>query len=211
MKVRDISLVLSAGLFSFPISARAQEVMPLKQIELGQTVTQMFAAYPTAEVVFEKRDRESLADGVVAVPIANNSYWSGAIVRIIDDRVASIGYAQAASFDRGFSNAPIILRQLIRLEGTNYARAVARQHSKTGKIESPVFIWEKPERVLAYSFMPLDAYKQGEPFVCELTVFPRGKKREEFFDLVTLSEVEKGKVFKSVDEILQKEGAHSPR
>ena len=209
MNAPRYSLIL-ALLLSSSILVGSQELTPLKQLELGQSVTQMLTGYATAKPVLEKRDRRSLVDGVFAVPITNNLYWSGAIVGIIGDHVASIAYIQSANFERAFSNAPIILRQLISLQGTNYIRAVARQHSKTGKVESPVLIWEKPDRVLAYSFMPLELYKEGEPFVCQLTLFPPGKKREEFFEIATLPDADKVRVFRSVDEILQNEAAPRP-
>jgi hypothetical protein len=127
------------------------------------------------------------------------------MVRILNSRVASIGYVQTESFERGYSNTPIILRQLIRLEGTNSTRAVARHHARTGMVASPVLLWEKPDRVLAFSCMPLDIYKQGDPFICQLSIFPRGARLGEIFELATLPEAEKQQVFRTVDELLQRE------
>lgn len=195
-------LPVIAALLSSHFTTRAQDLLPLKQLELGQTEQQMFSSYPQTKIIFAKRNGGSLVDGLVAVPVTNSPYWSGAIVRIINDQVASIGYAQAHSFDLGFSNAPIILRQLIRAEGTNYTRAVSNQLSKTGNVDSPVLIWEKADRMLAYTFMPLETYKPGEPFVCQLTVFPKGKKLGDYLEVVTRPNVDQKKVFKSVDETI---------
>ncbi len=207
-----MKIALALSVVSLHLSmAAAQELFPLKTLNLDTTSQQFISQFPDARIAFEKKSNGILVECNALVLIQSNSFWNGSMVGIANGRVISIAYVQIEDFERGFSNAPVILRHLIRVEGTNYTRVVAHHLGKTGKIESPVLLWQKSDRVIAYTFMPPEAYKQGEPYVCHLTVFSRSKKREEFFELTTLPEAETARIFKSVDEILQNEGAPGPR
>lgn len=209
MKTMNIALVLSVVSLHLNMAA-AQELFPLKALNLDTTSQQFISQFPDARIAFEKKTDGILVECSAFVLIQSNSFWNGSMVGIANGRVISIAYVQIEDFERGFSNAPVILRHLIRVEGTNYTRVVAHHNSKTGKVKSPVLLWEKPDRVIAYTFIPPETYKQGEPYVCYLTVFAKGEKREEFFEMATLPEVEKEKVFKSVDEIFKNEGLSRP-
>lgn len=203
MNMRILTLAFLTGLWHIN-QGTAQELMPLKQLELGQTTQQFSSLFPDAKMVFDKRQAGILVEGLAFVKIPTNSFWSNSGIRFAEGRVATIAYIQTEDFGRAFTNTPIILRHLIKLEGTNYTRAVAIQLGKTGKVDSPVLIWEKADRMLAYTFMPLETYKPGEPFVCQLTVFPKGKKLGDHLELVARPDVDQKKVFKSVDEAISR-------
>lgn len=202
MNNRIFTLIVLVGLWHIE-QAPAQEIFPLKQLKLGQASQQFFSNFPTAKVVLNNRGTGGTTNCLASLSIPSNSFWNSSMIGVSGGRVTAITYVQIEDFERGLSNAPILLRHLIQTQGTNYTRAVARHHSRTGQVDSPVFIWENPDHGIIYTFMPLEAHTRGEPYPCHLTLFSRTKKPEEFFERSKTADVER--VFRPVDDILQRE------
>ena len=187
-----IALIMSG--VAFP---DAKELFPLDKLKINMTVEQLKEAYPDAKVdVFKKDDKGLVLEAMALQPIADNAFWSSALIFIRSDRVFAFGYVyinleNLEDFDLAKENVPEIYQQLVEHFGKEPEKKVAASDlsalAAKGE-EMPVYLWKMNGQIVTFNHSPFEGHKKGEKFACVLKVMEQDSLATAFSNISDYSE-----------------------
>lgn len=192
----NVAIVIALIMSSVALP-EATELFPLDKLKIDMTVGQLKEAYPDAKVdVFKKDDEGLMLEAMAFQPIADNTFWSGALIFIRSDRVNCFVYVYVnlenlEDFDLAKENVPEIYQQLVEHFGKEPEKRVAAS-DLTEEGEMPVYLWKMNGQVFTLNHTPFEEYKKGEKFSCVLKVMAQDFLTNAFRRISAYSEDKEG-------------------